>query len=112
MNPNVTSTNFKRGSTFSRAGLFKLPSGVWTAACDVNTPSGKKVTSLSCTLTELATPDDKGNTHSLLIFGTALQTSAWPIEKLKSDIRFADASEVVMYTTTFTINVQESQTKV
>lgn len=106
----MSSTDFKRGGTFSRSGLFKLPAGVWTATSQVNKPAGGVVGQLSCDLQELPTPDANGNTHALTISATSAETKTWPITELPTDIKFRDATGVVMYTTTYTINVLKNET--
>ena len=106
----MSSTDVKRGATFSRSGLFKLPVGTWTADSDLNRTSGGRVQTLTCLLAPLATPDANGNTHALTISATAAQTLLWPLVELSSDIRFKDASGVVMFTTTYTVNVLKNET--
>lgn len=106
----MSSTDFKRGGTFSRAGLFKLPAGDWEATSQVNTPNGKLVCELTCELAALPSPDENGNTHALVISATADQTKIWPLQSLPTDIKFADPAGVVMYTSTYTINVLKNET--
>ena len=80
------------GTTYSRAGLYTLPAGTWSAAATVKTGAGVLVQTLSVNLSALGTPDADGHTHALSILATAEQTASWPTAALMQDIIFTDAS--------------------
>lgn len=85
-------TTHKIGDTYSRARLYALGAGVWTAASSVYGPGGVLVQALSCTLSALPAPDAAGNTHALAVLATPAQTALWPAGALISDVVFTDAS--------------------
>lgn len=103
----------KQGATLSLAGLYALPAGNWSAACNVETPEGAIVTALACTLTALASPDGDGNTHGLLMVATSAQTALWEVgAPLVSDIKFYndEVPPQVLKTDTFGYKVQQAVT--
>lgn len=98
----------KRGATFSLSGFVTLPDdSTWNSSCSVKTADGTLVEPLTVSLELLAEPDDDGNTHSILIEGTATQASDWPIGKLRCDVKFTsfDTPPIVEYSPTFVIDV-------
>ena len=86
------STRHTRGTTYSRAGLYTLPAGTWSAAATVKTAAGTEVQTLSVNLGALPEPDADGHTHALSVLATAAQTATWPLATLLQDIVFTDAS--------------------
>jgi hypothetical protein len=101
---------FKRGGTFSYGSLVQMPAGTWAAACKLTDEDGNPVQTMSVSLTPPVAPSTK---HALLIECLASATAGWPAGKtLKGDIVFTDASSpaVVLPTSTFYVEVQESQT--
>lgn len=102
----------KQGDTFSWGGFVSLPAGTWGATSKVVDADGTLVESLTVTLAALLVPDDDGNTHSILIEGTSVQTADWAAGKLRCDVKFADASTppVVEHSPTFVINVTVGET--
>ncbi len=96
-----------RGTTYSRAGLYTLPSGTWSATATVSTSAGATVQTLDVNLSALGTPDADGHTHALSVLATATETALWPLAALLCDIRFTDASAtpVVVPADTVVINV-------
>lgn len=101
-----------RGSTFSWGGLVQLPAGTWSATCKVKSADGTTVETLTVTLEALAEPDADGNTHSILIEASSVQTADWAIAKLRCDVRYADNSDppIVEHSPTFIINSVEEIT--
>lgn len=97
--------NHKRGATFSYSGLVTLPVGTWSASCDLDDSFGNKVSDTTVTLSALETPGASGETHSILIEVAAATTATWVLGTLSGDIRFSDVSGVVVYTSTFYVNV-------
>ena len=98
----------KQGATLSLAGLFMLPAGTWTAASNIERTDGSVVCAMAVTITELAEPDDDGNTHSVLAVCTAAQAEAFEVGKTYvCDIIFTDDSDpaVVLKTETFGVKV-------
>lgn len=103
----------KRGATFSLSGFVKLPAdSTWNGSCSVKTADGTLVEPLSVNLQLLVTPDADGNTHSILIEGTADEAADWPIEKLRCDVKFTsfDTPPLVEYSPTFVVDVVQEVT--
>lgn len=101
----------KRGATLSLAGTVDLPDGIWSASCQVRTDKGVLVAQLEVVLT----PPDRMSTtglYTILIIGSSLQTTDWPIAPLQADVRFVDASypPVVMPSESFLITVERGVT--
>jgi hypothetical protein len=98
----------KQGATLSLAGLFTLPAGTWTASSNIEATDGTIIAALDVTLTELAEPDEDGNTHSVLMVCTAAQAETFEVGKTYvCDLIFTDDSPepVVLKTDTFGIKV-------
>lgn len=102
--------NHKRGATFSYSGLVTLPTGTWTASCDLDNPVGVKVSDTTVTLSVLGSPGANGETHSILIEVAASTTANWPVGTLSGDIRFQDNAGVIVFTSTFYISVTKGIT--
>ncbi len=81
-----------RGTTYSRAGLYALPAGTWTASAVVRKPDGTLIETLAVNFAALSVPDAAGNTHALSVLATATQTALWPLAALLQDVLFTDAS--------------------
>ena len=92
MTTRYPTTYHTAGTTYSRAGLYALPSGTWSATATVKTGAGVAVQTLSVNLSALGTPDADGNTHALSVLATATETALWPLATLLQDIIFTDAS--------------------
>ena len=92
MTTRFPTTTHTAGTTYSRAGLYKLPAGTWSAAATVKTAGGTLVQALAVNLSELGSPDVDGNTHALSLLATAAETATWPLQQLLCDIIFTDAS--------------------
>ena len=71
MTTRYPTTHHTAGTTYSRAGLYALPSGTWSATATVKTGAGVAVQTLSVNLSALGTPDADGNTHALSVLATA-----------------------------------------
>lgn len=87
-------TRHTQGTTYSRAGVYKLPAGTWSVTATVKTATGTVVEALSCNLSAFALPDVNGNTHALSIVSDATETALWPLAALLQDVIFTDASLV------------------
>jgi hypothetical protein len=94
--------DLKRGATLSLAGTAALPSGTWTATCNAIGNSGKFKTMLDVALTDPISP---ATAHQVLVSKAAADTATWPEGDLTCDIRFEDASGVVIPTPSFVIAV-------
>ncbi len=93
---NLQTISHKRGTTFSYGGLVRLPAGTWSARASVQTQTRQPVSDLVASLTPLVTPGAKGETHALLLEGSALTTATWPQGVLLGDILFLDATGLVL----------------
>lgn len=107
MTTRYPTTTHTAGTTYSRAGLYRLPVGTWSAAATVSTAAGAVVQTLDVNLSALSTPDADGHTHALSVLATAAQTALWPLAALLCDIRFTDASAtpVIVPADTVILNV-------
>lgn len=92
MTTRFPTTYHTAGTTYSRAGLYALPAGTWSATATVKTAGGTLVQALAVNLAELGSPDVDGNTHALSVLATAAETALWPLQQLLCDIIFTDAS--------------------
>ena len=97
----------KAGSTFSYAGTCGLPAGSWTATCQVRSMEapyaliGTVVVTLGVAVAGL-TP--------IALLCPASQTASWPEGVQELDIRYTDASGVVLHTSTVLVPVLRSIT--
>ena len=104
----TTRIELKQGATLSLAGTATLPTGTWTATCKAIGNSGKFTTTLDVTLTNTS-----GSTsHAITIIKAATYTADWPEGDLVCDLRFEDATGVVIITPVFTISVLKRATHV
>lgn len=92
MTTRFPTTHHTAGTTYSRAGLYALPAGTWSATATVKTAGGTLVQALAVNLSELGSPDVDGNTHAMSVLATAAETATWPLQQLLCDIIFTDAS--------------------
>lgn len=106
----MKTVELKKGSTLSIAGFVKLPVGTWSASAKVAKPNGELIGPLDVTLSPLGTPGTKGETHSIAIYKSATDTALWTVGNLLCDIRFADTSNMVIHSPTFTITVLQQIT--
>jgi len=100
----TVSIKFKRGGTFSYAGLVTLPVGTWTARAQLRrADSDAIVANLTVTL---AAPVAPATAHALLLECSAENTGRWPLERLRGDVIFTDSNliPVVIPTSTFVVD--------
>lgn len=94
---------FKAGGTFSFGCVVTLPAGVWTARAELRQPSGNRL--LSALQTTLTPVTGQAGQYTLLLVASATTTSAWPAGLANGDVVFADATGVVLPSSTFTLEI-------
>lgn len=94
----------KQGTTFSYSALVQLPTGTWSVASKLRDSKGRAVSGLTPTLTPPVAPETR---HLLMLVANATSTAAWPLEVLHGDIKFSDATGVVLATSTYAVQMQE-----
>lgn len=97
----------KAGDTFSYAGTCKLPAGSWTASCQVRSWDGAS-TLVGTVAVTLGTAVN-GETP-IALYAAASATAIWPVATHELDIRYADASGIVVHSSTILLPVMKSVT--
>ncbi len=82
----------KRGDTLSRTCFLPegwLPAGTWSAAGKLRKTDDTEVAGFTVTLTP---PTGDELRYMLSIYAGAAATAQWPLERLRGDVEFTDAS--------------------
>ena len=108
MTTRFPNTHHTAGTTYSRAGLYALPAGDWSAAATVKRANGELVQALVVSFAALDAPDENGNTHALSVLATATETASWPIGTLLVDTIFTDASTIPVKVPAQTVQINVS----
>lgn len=87
----MNTLRFKAGATFSFGGTVLLPSGTWSAACQVRRKTGDTVAEITVDLEALEAPTEEAS-HTIVL-ETDADTSSWPVEELVCDVLFYDSSD-------------------
>ena len=99
--------DIKAGDTLSYAFTCQLPTGLWTATCQVRT-SNPPYQLLADAAVTLSLPVNGVST--VAVYVAAAQTKSWPAGLQELDIRFSDSGGAVIYTDSIVLPVLRSIT--
>ncbi|MES2948677.1 MAG: hypothetical protein V4858_09055 [Pseudomonadota bacterium] len=99
---------FKAGGTFSYAGTCRLPTGTWTATCELRSTQGDAELLGSIEVTLGATVS---GVAPIALYASAVDTATWPVGQHQLDIRYADSGGTVVHTSTLLLPVIRAVTE-
>lgn len=99
---------FKAGGTFSYAGTCRLPTGTWTATCELRSTQGDSELLGAIEVTLGATV---GGVAPIALYADATATAAWPVGQHQLDIRYEDMGGAVVHTSTLLLPVIRAVTE-